>query len=324
MEKTELERWLERNSDSRRFEDLFFILLESIDSNKKDSMINYKRTRDSLVYGLDRYRDGSNSYYGYQYNNENKSSIISCFDLLLELAGKKLLDNNRHIYLLEKHDGAEILDKHNISLKNKSYLNTKLSFFLSEQQSKYRSLLEPTQNWFNDFILRTRELARNTNTELVYNQRKYSIITFCAAIELGFEPSKKEILDTFDSVWKNLTYNKRMELSFFCEYFAKTNVFQNSLAPAKNIETLLKIFFKGYLENCDDNQQAVRDVLYLHEDKMHVLFNHPSFLHENIQKQILRKNAQKFLGKTILNDEEKEFVLEEANKDKPKPKKLKI
>lgn len=324
MEKTALEIWLDKLSDNRRFEDLFFILFESIENKTKDTMVNYQKTSSALVRGLVESSRINSWTYTYRPTLEPKSTIYSCFDLLLELAGKKVLTENNHIYLLDNDEGRNILSKHGISLTNKSYLNTKLSYFCSEKSSKYRSLMEKNQTWMDNFILDIREFSKNTDYEIIFNQRNYSIIFFCASIELGYEPSKKEILETFDKIWNNLTYHNRMELSFFCEYFAKTNVFKNSLAPAKNIELLLKNFFKGYLNNCDDNQPDVRETLYLHEDKLIMLYNHPSFLHENIQKQFLRKNAQKFLGKNFASKEEQELISLEVDKEKPKTKKMKI
>lgn len=324
MEKTKLEIWLDKYSDSRRFEELFFILLESIEGKTKDTMVNYQKTRNALIRGLAESSRLNSWSYTYKPSQEPKSTIYSCFDLLLELTGKKILTENNHIYLLDNDDGRVILNKHGVQLNNKNYLNTKLSYFCSEKNSKYRSLMEKNQNWLDNFILDIREFSKNTDYEIIFKQRTYSVIFFCASIELGYEPSKKEVLETFDKIWNNLTYNNRMELSFFCEYFAKTNVFKNSLAPAKNIELLLKNFFKGYLNNCDDNQPDIRETLYLHEDKLLMLYNHPSFLHENIQKQFLRKNAQKFLGKNFANKEEQEFISLEIDKEKPKTKKMKI
>lgn len=321
---TELETWLNIYYEKRSFEDLFFILLESIEKNQTDSISNYRKLKDSLIKGF-----WENSNQNYLFYKDKNKHILACIDLLLEINGKNFFTKNTDLFEIETNGGTDILIKHEVNLQTKSYLNFKLDSFCNKQTSNFKSLsLNHTlnQKWMDDFIFDLHKASKDADINIVYKKSNSNLLMFCAAIELGYEPSKKEILNMFDSIWLNMSTRKIYELSFFCTSFAKTNVFKNSLAPAKNIELLLKNFFKDFLVNCDDfdDFHSSYDQVALHKDKIHILYNHPAFLHENIQKQILRKNAQLFLGKSLLNEDEIQFVQEEANKEKPKSRKIKI
>ena len=82
-----------------------------------------------------------------------------------------------------------------------------------------------------------KELTKIASPEIVFNL-KNNIGFFCASIALGYQPSQKDIYTVFEKTWNNLTKNS-LHLHFFCEYFAQTNVFIHSLAPAKSIDKLL-------------------------------------------------------------------------------------
>ena len=63
------------------------------------------------------------------------------------------------------------------------------------------------------------------------------------------------------------------------------------------------------------------------EEKLHILFNHPSFLYQNIQKHFIREHSKELLGKANINKEEEILVVNDMNINKEvssKPKRMKI
>ncbi len=318
----ELELWVKNSLNTKNYEDLFFILIEAKDSGidvpkktyEKISKIliqDFRKIYNEEVYGMYAY----NNYYHMNKNIHEKENMMDCFDVLLSITKKKLQLTNNNLCMVYKLGGEKILKKHNFNITSKEFLTEKLSSIYLEKDHEYRKNLDRSIDWYNGFLESMKKYSEGADVNIIYNKVDYSVLGFAAAIELGYEPSKKQILDMFTMVWNKLTYAKKNELHFFCDSFAKTNVFQNSLAPAKNIQILLKQFFKDYLVNHDEEIVSM-DRIYPHEDKVRILFNHPAFLHENIKKQIIRRDAQKFLGKSFVTKDEEQIVIEQANKAK--------
>ncbi len=328
MEKLEL--WLKNSFNTKNYEDLFFILVEAKDSSidvpkktyQKISNIlvqDFRKIYNEEVYGMYAY----NNYYHMNKNNHEKENMMDCFDVLLSITKKKLPLTNNTLYLVYKLGGEKILKKHDVNIGSKEFLTEKLSSIYLEKDHEYRRNSDRSVDWYNGFLESMKKYSEGADVNIIYSKVGYSVLGFAAAIELGYEPSKKQILDMFTIVWNKLTYTRKNELHFFCDSFSKTNVFQNSLAPAKNIQILLKQFFKDYLVNHDEEHVSM-DRVYPHEDKVRMLFNHPAFLHENIKKQILRRDAQKFLGKSFVTKSEEKMVIEQAVMAKTSVKKNKI
>ncbi len=131
----------------------------------------------------------------------------------------------------------------------------------------------------------------------------------------------------FDKIWEEITFKNINEIDFFCDTFSKTKLFKNSFATTSNMQLQLQKFFKGHLVNQDNEKKKNKlDKPYPHEDKMKILFNHPSFIQENIKKKLILKENFIQLGKKFVNPEEQEqVILKLKEKDASKNvKKMKI
>lgn len=325
--------WLDRSPKYQYSEDLFFILIESKEKNISYDFVIYKKVFDTL---LNKLKDDSliNSYQMihshsisrptyHSYRKNEIDNIILCLENITDNSsnGQKFF-NNIHIHslnILEKYGATRLLEKNNISLNTKVYQNLKLNQLCN---SKYQT--EWTQQSLHDFIEEVKELTKIASPEIVFNL-KNNIGFFCASIALGYQPSQKDIYTVFEKTWNNLTKNS-LHLHFFCEYFAQTNVFIHSLAPAKSIDKLLKKFF-NHLLTPNNNPNIPSSSLMPFEEKLHILFNHPSFLYQNIQKHFIREHSKELLGKANINKEEEIIVVNDMNLNKEvssKPKRMKI
>ena len=122
------------------------------------------------------------------------------------------------------------------------------------------------------------------------NYKNYSLLFFCASIELGYEPSQKEIETHFSQMWKNLHAQNQFEMDFFCQFFVKTNVFKHTICPAKDLEAALKKFFAPYIENpSNPTSLSYYHNPIEHEQKVRMFLQNPHLAHAYMQTSFLRK-----------------------------------
>jgi hypothetical protein len=329
---SKIELWIE----NKRFKESILNLNPLLENLQYEGLSNYhirfilKTTLDYCIQSL----ENLNSTYYKDPGQKiiQKDNIFTVIDKVFEVSPKNYKNTN-HLYMfkIEQAYGVEIFKKHKINYSNPEYLKDKFSYALSEKiKSYYDKTNSPNDSEniikYNQTLDDIAELVIQNKIKLDFLKTKIedSSLIFCLAIELGFQPSQKEILNSFCTIWNSCRANNLYELNFFCESLSQTNVFINTLAPSKNLPQSIKNFFKIHMnKQSTHNNYAGR--LASHEDKEQLLLNNPLFMYKNMDEKLLRTKALKHLGKATLNNQEKDIlnnIIKESQT--PNKKKLKI
>lgn len=329
---SKIELWIE----NKRFKESILNLNPLLDNLQYEGLSSYhirfilKTTMDYCVQSIENLN--STYYREPEQKTIQKENILKVIDKIFEVSPKNYKNTN-HLYMfkIEQAYGSDIFKKHKINHSNPEYLKDKFSYALSEKIKDYHDKTNSPNEAEN--IIKYNQTLDDIN-ELI-NQNKIKIdflktkieespLIFCLAIELGYQPSQKEILNSFSTIWNSCRANNLYELNFFCEALSQTNVFINTLAPSKNLPQSIKNFFKTYMTK-HSNHNLYAGKLASHEDKEQVLLNNPLFMYKNMDEKLLRTKALKHLGKATLNNQEKDIlnnIIKESQS--PTKKKLKI
>jgi hypothetical protein len=269
----------------------------------------------------------------YEKTKKDNIDLMNLMDNIFKKCGKKsFVLTNESIFKLETSNlGKIFLEKNNINFFKQEYREFKFDYICKEIISSYLSNqgIRGVANNFQESTQKIIDCYEKTkmNNTIWQKYISESTLYFYCAIEKGYQPSQKEILNAFTNLWHKTNNDRLEEFSYFCEAFSYTNVFIHTLSPSKNIQKSLKTFFNNVMET-DNNivrfSYSDRNFpSYLEKEKLFIL--NPLFSYKNIEEKITRKNALRHLGKINISKEERVELKEIVAQHKtPTSKKIKI